>query len=155
MTIPEAAQLVIQAGALSKGGEVFVLDMGQPVKILDLAKKMVRLMGYSEDPTSERFMDIQFTGLRLAKNCSKNCWSTTMPWARCIPVLCAPKRIIWNYRLKTLVANLSSAIEARDAATVRQLLLDAPTGFKPMSENVDFISTIAQQSKELSATQLH
>ena len=72
MTIPEAAQLVIQAGALSKGGEVFVLDMGQPVKILDLAKKDGHLMGYSEDPSSERFMGIQFTGLRPGEKLTKN-----------------------------------------------------------------------------------
>ena len=48
MTIPEASRLVIQAGALMQGGEVFVLDMGEPVKILDLAKKMISLSGQSE-----------------------------------------------------------------------------------------------------------
>ncbi|QIK51224.1 polysaccharide biosynthesis protein [Jeotgalibaca porci] len=48
MTIPEASRLVIQAGALAKGGEIFILDMGEPVKIVDLAKKMIKLSGYSE-----------------------------------------------------------------------------------------------------------
>lgn len=48
MTIPEASRLVIQAGVLAKGGEIFILDMGEPVKIVDLAKKMVKLSGYSE-----------------------------------------------------------------------------------------------------------
>ena len=60
MTIPEAAQLVLQAAAYAKGGEIFVLDMGQPVRIYDLAKKMIRLMGYVPD----KDIKIEFTGLR-------------------------------------------------------------------------------------------
>ncbi len=60
MTIPEAAQLVVQAGGLAKGGEIFVLDMGEPVKIVSLAEKLIRLSGY--EPYVD--IDIQFTGLR-------------------------------------------------------------------------------------------
>ncbi|WP_312039472.1 nucleoside-diphosphate sugar epimerase/dehydratase [Macrococcoides bohemicum] len=59
MTIPEASRLVIQAGALAKGGEIFVLDMGEPVKIVDLAKNMIRLCGFKENEIS-----IEFTGIR-------------------------------------------------------------------------------------------
>ena len=59
MTIPEAAQLVIQAGSLARGGEIVVLDMGKPVRIVDLAKNLIRLSGYSEDD-----IEIKFTGLR-------------------------------------------------------------------------------------------
>ncbi|MFD9627204.1 polysaccharide biosynthesis protein [Peribacillus muralis] len=59
MTIPEASRLVIQAGALAKGGEIFVLDMGNPVKIVDLAKNLIKLSGHSEEDIA-----IQFTGTR-------------------------------------------------------------------------------------------
>jgi FlaA1/EpsC-like NDP-sugar epimerase len=60
MTIPEASQLVLQAGALGEGGEIFILDMGQPVKILDLAEDMIRLSGL----TPYEDIDIHFTGIR-------------------------------------------------------------------------------------------
>jgi FlaA1/EpsC-like NDP-sugar epimerase len=59
MTIPEASRLVIQAGSLARGGEVFVLDMGEPVKIVDLAKNLIRLSGYSEED-----IEIKYSGIR-------------------------------------------------------------------------------------------
>ena len=59
MTIPEAAQLVLQAGWMGQGGEIFVLDMGEPVKIVDLARDMIRLSGFSEDE-----IQLEFSGLR-------------------------------------------------------------------------------------------
>lgn len=66
MTIPEASELVIQAGAMANGGEVFVLDMGEPVKIFDLAKKMIHLMGQNikDEDGSDNGIEIRFTGLR-------------------------------------------------------------------------------------------
>lgn len=59
MTIPEASRLVLQAGALATGGEVFVLDMGKPVKIVDLAKNLIKLSGYKEED-----IGIEFSGIR-------------------------------------------------------------------------------------------
>ena len=69
MTIPEAAQLVIQAGGMALGGDVFVLDMGQPVKIQDLARRMIHLMGLTvrDDENPHGDIEIQFTGLRPAE----------------------------------------------------------------------------------------
>lgn len=60
MTIPEAVQLIIQAGAIAEGGEIFVLDMGEPVRILDLAKDLIRLSGLTPD----KDIEIKFTGIR-------------------------------------------------------------------------------------------
>ncbi len=73
MTIPEASQLVLQACTMGKGGEIFVLDMGKPVKILDLATQLIRLSGL------EPYQDIQieFTGYARAKSCSRNSVSLT------------------------------------------------------------------------------
>jgi FlaA1/EpsC-like NDP-sugar epimerase len=62
MSIPEATQLVLQAGAMGKGGEIFVLDMGEPVRITDLAREMIRLSGFSEND-----IKIAFTGLRAGE----------------------------------------------------------------------------------------
>ncbi len=64
MTIPEAASLIIKSASIAKGGEIFLLDMGKPVKIIDLAKKMIKLSGYNLDSSSDSFIDIIFTGLR-------------------------------------------------------------------------------------------
>ena len=66
MSIPEAAQLVLQAGAMGTGGDVFVLDMGEPVRIVDLARRLIRLSGYDMEPeaSGENHIDIEFIGLR-------------------------------------------------------------------------------------------
>jgi FlaA1/EpsC-like NDP-sugar epimerase len=69
MTIPEAAQLVIQAGSMGSGGDVFVLDMGSPVRIADLAKRMIQLAGYTvrDERHPDGDIEIHFTGLRPAE----------------------------------------------------------------------------------------
>ena len=74
MTIPEASQLVIQAGAMGKGGEIFVLDMGQPVRIVTLAEDMIRLSGFKayED------IEIEFIGLRPGEKLRQSRISSAM-----------------------------------------------------------------------------
>lgn len=71
MTIPEAVSLVIQTGAQSLGGEIFILDMGAPIKILDLAKDLISLSGFNNNE-----IEIKFTGLRSGENYTKNCFIT-------------------------------------------------------------------------------
>ena len=75
MTIPEAAQLVLQAGAMGTGGDVFLLDMGDPIKIVDLARNIIELSGLrvrdQADPGGD--IEIRFSGLRPARRCTKSC----------------------------------------------------------------------------------
>ena len=75
MTIPEAAQLVIQAGAMAKGGDVFVLDMGDPVKILDLATRMIELSGLcvKNETNPMATSRSRSPACVRAKSCSKSC----------------------------------------------------------------------------------
>ena len=105
MTIPEAAELVIQAGSMAKGGDVFVLDMGKPVRIVDLAKKMIRLMGLTVEDESNPDGDIviAYTGLRPAEKLyeelliGNNVMETTHPSIRRAEedFLKWPKRSSW------------------------------------------------------------
>jgi len=69
MTIPEAAQLVLQAGSMAKGGDVFVLDMGRPVRIDDLARRLINLMGLTvrDAANADGDIEIEYTGLRTAE----------------------------------------------------------------------------------------
>ena len=68
MLIPEAAQLVLQAGLMGQGGEIFVLEMGEPIRIADLARDMIRLSGFSEDE-----IRVVFTGLRPGRSSMRSC----------------------------------------------------------------------------------
>ncbi|MBH0048916.1 polysaccharide biosynthesis protein [Pseudoalteromonas sp. SWYJZ19] len=142
MTIPEAAQLVIQAGAMGKGGDVFVLDMGDPVKIKDLATKMVRLSGFEVKSETNPHGDIEIkcTGLRPGEKLYEelligdNVGETTH------------ERIMTASEVMLPLAELNVFIEALDIAchnfdheSIRQLLLDAPTGFNPTDGICDLV----------------
>lgn len=142
MTIPEAAQLVIQAGAMGQGGDVFVLDMGEPVKILELAEKMVRLSGLSvrsgENPQGD--IAIEFTGLRPGEKLYEelligdNVIQTEHPM-----IMRASEEFLSWPDLGEALQELFAALEADDYVQVRKLLRTLVNGYTPESEIVDWI----------------
>ncbi|WP_165664759.1 polysaccharide biosynthesis protein [Metapseudomonas otitidis] len=142
MTIPEAAQLVIQAGSMGRGGDVFVLDMGQPVKIAELAEKMIRLSGLSvrnEDyPSGD--IAIEFTGLRPGEKLyeelliGENVSTTDHPMI----MRANEEHLPWG-ELKTVIERLLDAVERDDYRMVRQILRETVNGYSPQEEIVDWI----------------
>lgn len=117
MLIPEAAQLVIQAGAMAQGGEVFVLDMGEPVKIADLARSMIRLSGLSEktevDPEGD--IEIKFVGLRPGEKL----FEELLIGDKVVPsghtrIMCARERYIDPALLDKMVSSLKTACDNDD-----------------------------------------
>ncbi|MFW8590312.1 polysaccharide biosynthesis protein [Glaciecola sp. 2405UD65-10] len=151
MTIPEAAQLVIQAGAMGKGGDVFVLDMGESVRIKDLAEKMIRLSGLDvkDDKNPDGDIAITCTGLR--------------PGEKLYEELLIGDNVLETFHERILTANeamlswddLSPILDKLDRAchnfdheTIREILLNAPTGFNPTDGICDLVW--AQRNKEQS-----
>lgn len=140
MTIPEAAQLVIQAGAMATGGDVFVLDMGEPVRIVDLARNMVELSGLTIRDHDNPYGDIElhFIGLRPGEKLYEELLiedaplKTTHPRIRKAIEKFLPKQIL-DERLK----ELRVAIAARDPSPVRSILSQAVAEFHPNSAVVD------------------
>jgi len=119
MTIPEASQLVLQAGALGKGGEIFVLDMGKPVKILDLAEDMIRLSGL--EPYED--IDIVFTGIRKGEKLfeeleitGENLLKTTHPKIFIGKIATYSKEEVAN-----IVSNFRQAVQENSPAKIRRL----------------------------------
>ncbi|PLR63080.1 hypothetical protein QCBJ_11990 [Pseudomonas sp. QC2] len=141
MTIPEAAQLVIQAGSMGVGGDVFVLDMGEPVKIAELANKMIHLSGMSVRSDSNPHGDvaIEFTGLRPGEKLyeelliGENVAATDHPM-----IMSATEDYIpWDH-LKEKLEQLNAAVLADDYSRVRQLLRESVSGYSPDGEIVDW-----------------
>lgn len=142
MTIPEAAQLVIQAGSMGQGGDVFVLDMGEPVKIVDLAEKMIHLSGLSvrSEKNPHGDISIQFTGLRPGEKLYEELLIGDNVAATPHPMIMTATEdyLSWDV-LKLKLGELLAAVERDDYSQVRHLLRETVSGYNPDGEIVDWI----------------
>ncbi|GAB7217045.1 hypothetical protein OS42_36580 [Dickeya oryzae] len=138
MLIPEASQLVIQAGAMGMNGQVFVLDMGEPVKILDLARRMINLMGMKsyiegQGHAEEGDIAIKFTGLRPGEKLyeelliGENVEGTSHP-----KIMTAQEEKLSWQEMEQLLDKLNNNCHEFDVEAIKELLLDAPTGYSPI-----------------------
>jgi FlaA1/EpsC-like NDP-sugar epimerase len=132
MTIPEAAQLVLQAGAMATGGEVFVLDMGEPVKIMDLAKRMVELSGLTlrdaDHPSGD--MEIAITGLRPGEKLYEELLIGGNPTPTAHPrIMKAHEDYLAWPALQAQLRTLRSAADSSDVATIKAVLQACVDGY--------------------------
>ena len=145
MTIPEAAQLVIQAGSMANGGDVFVLDMGRPVRIDDLARRMINLMGLSVRDANAPDGDIEivYTGLRSAEKLfeelliGNNVTRTDHPM-----ILRAMEHSIPWSRMQQILESMTIALENNDCPRTLSLLRESVAEYRPAAENIrDYVWT--------------
>jgi len=142
MTIPEAAQLVIQAGAMGQGGDVFVLDMGEPVKIANLAEKMIRLSGLTvrtaENPGGD--IAIEYTGLRPGEKLYEELLIGNNVAATEHPMIMRANeaRIDWD-SLKIALDKLATAVKDDNYPRIRELFRELIDGYRPDKEMVDWV----------------
>lgn len=163
MSITEAAQLVLQAGAMGIGGDVFVLDMGEPVRIVDLAKRMIRLSGYemSHDTHVGRHIDIEFIGLRPGEKLHEELMLGTNVTGTGHPMIMrAEEECLPFAQIERLLGNLRRHCDALDCDGISQVLNSAVSGFgdhkvrydhlwKRQSKLVAVDSTTGSNVKEL------
>ncbi|TDV70398.1 nucleoside-diphosphate sugar epimerase/dehydratase [Pseudomonas sp. LP_7_YM] len=142
MTIPEAAQLVIQAGSMGQGGDVFVLDMGEPVRIIELAEKMIHLSGLSirSEKNPHGDISIEFTGLRPGEKLYEELLIGDNVAVTSHPMIMSAQEdhVSWDL-FKQSLSLLLKALEDDDYAKVRQILGDTVSGYAPEGEIVDWI----------------
>lgn len=142
MTIPEASQLVLQAGSMGQGGEVFVLDMGEPVKIADLARKMVHLMGLVEktDDRPDGDVEIVFSGLRPGEKLYEELLIGDNPQGTAHPriMMAREASMPWEEVEQTLNGLIRASHEF-DCQGVVDILKNAPTGFAPNGNVADLV----------------
>ena len=140
MTVQEAAQLVIQAGSMATGGDVFVLDMNEPIRIVDLAKKMVHLMGYDiKDENSYRGdIAIEYTGLRPGEKLHEELMIGESVTGTEHPkiVRAEEETLSWEV-LQRLLDRLRKACSQIDLQEIKTVLMEAVDGFEPKEEVSD------------------
>src|SRR5437660_8134103 len=144
MTIPEAAQLVIQAGSMATGGDVFVLDMGRPVRIDDLARRMISLMGLSVRDANNPDGDIEitYTGLRSAEKLFEELLigSNVTRTDHAMILRAMEHSISWD-RMQEILDDLSVALESFDCRIAVILLREAVTEYRPADDIRDHVWT--------------
>lgn len=142
MSIPEAAQLVIQAGAMAQGGDVFVLDMGEPVRIIDLARSMVELSGLTvrDVANPEGDIEVKITGLRPGEKLYEELLIGDNPLPTQHPrIMKAHEQFVPWPELNTCLDGLTSALNANDVPLIRSLLKQMVPGYQPDGEVVDWV----------------
>lgn len=141
MTIPEAAQLVMQAGTMAEGGEVFVLDMGEPVRILDLARNMIELSGLTvrEEENGSGDIEIRAVGLRPGEKLYEELLIGNDPQATAHPriMMATEKSLPWDM-LQDQLADMARHIAAHDIVAIRHLLLQLVEEFAPTDGLMDW-----------------
>jgi FlaA1/EpsC-like NDP-sugar epimerase len=142
MTIPEAAQLVIQAGAMANGGDVFVLDMGEPVKIIDLAKRMIELSGLSlqDEANPSGDIAIKTTGLRPGEKLYEELLIGDNPSLTSHSrIMTAQEEFLPWRALQTKLDELDVALSKNDVPLIRMLLKSLVSGYQPEGVVVDWV----------------
>ena len=149
MTIPEAAQLVIQAGAMAKGGDVFVLDMGESVKIMDLAQRMIELSGLTErtDANPDGDIAIEITGLRPGEKLFEELLIGNDPQPTLHPRImkASEEKMSWLDLQDSLNA-MQVALDVNDVGVLRRMLEQLVSGYHPSGEILDWVH-LAQEAE--------
>ena len=144
MTVTEAVELTIQAGAMGTGGDVFVLDMGKPVKIKELAEKMIQLSGLQvkDELNPNGDIEIKYTGLRAGEKLYEELLIGDNVSETDNPLIMRAKedKLNWD-NLKLLLENLRVVNDSDDLEKLRNLLIEIVPGFKPQSEISDILYT--------------
>jgi len=134
MTIPEAAQLVLQAGAMAHGGEVFVLDMGRPVKIVDLAKRMIQLAGLSvrDERNPGGDVELKITGLRPGEKLYEELLIGDNPEATAHERIMKAREDFMDWSdLAPVLVEIRQAAEANDRENIVKVLCEHVHGYEP------------------------